>query len=148
MFLSPTDVRQRVEARIAAVLGVLTPPWRVAGLAYDAFPGADLSDVEALSYAVGLPESTWQQDRRPVMSASLVITVVGVRFTSQLRSDAHVEDYDLALEREQLLIAAVNATTGNEGPRPRIVSARRSVVGDSTIFLGDYTFEVAHMYPL
>lgn len=148
MSLSPAELRQRIEARITAALGSGSPPWRVAGLAYDAFPGADLSDREALSFAVGVPSSTFLDGRQPVGGVAPVRSIVGVRFTSYLRTDAHVADYDRALEREVELVAAVRSTVGDGGPAARIVSVQRLTAGNETTFYGEITLEVFHPYPL
>ena len=148
MSLSPADLRSRIEARIASVLGGASPPWKVAGLAYDMFPGADLADREALSYAVGLPGTTFVDGRQPSGGQAPARTTVGVRFTSYLRTDAHVADYDVALAREVALIAAVRGTSGTGGPSPRAVQVDREVVGDGTVFVGTVIFEVFHGYPL
>ena len=148
MSLAPADLRSRIESRIASVLGGASPPWKVAGLAYDLFPGADMADREALSYAVGLPGTTFLDGRQPSGGQAPARTSVGVKFTSYLRSDAHVADYDVALGREALLIAAVRGTTGTRGPSPRVVQVDREVVGDGTLFVAAVIFEVFHGYPL
>lgn len=148
MSLAPAALRARIEARIVAALGGGSPPWRVASLAYDAFPGADLSDREALSFAVGVTSTTFLDGRQPVGGVAPARSIVGVRWTSYLRTDAHVADYDRALEREVELVAAVRSTDGDGGPAARLVSSIRQAVGDSTVFLGELTLEVFHPYPI
>lgn len=148
MSLAPATLRARIEARITAALGASSPPWRVATLAYDQFPGADLSDREALSFAVGVPGTVFLDGRQLSGGQAPARTIVGVRFASYLRTDAHVADYDVALGREALLIAAVRGTTGAGGPAARVVSVERRVEGDGTTFVGDVVFEVFHGYPL
>jgi hypothetical protein len=148
MSLAPADLRSRIESRIAAVLGAGSPPWRVAGLVYDLFPGADLSDREALSYAVGLPRTDFIDGRQPSGGQAPARSIVGVKFTSYLRTDAHVADYSVAIGREALLIAAVRGTVGTGGPSTRVVNVTREVLGDGTVFVADVLFEVFHGYPL
>lgn len=149
MSLAPDTLRARIEARITSALGSASPPWRVATLGYDQFPGADLSDREALSFAVGLPSTVFlDEGRQRVGGQHMARTTVGVKFTSYLRTDAHVSDYDLALQREAALVAAVRATVGDGGPAARVVQIERAVVGDGTTFLAGILFECAHGYPL
>jgi hypothetical protein len=147
--LAPATLRQRIESGLVAVLGALSPAWRVSTLAYDLFPGADLADREALSFAVGLPSTSFLPGRQQQASGlAAVETVVGVKFTSQLRADASVTDYDTALAREVALINAVLDVVGDRGPTPVVTSVRREITGDGTVFLGTILFDVFHGYPL
>lgn len=148
MSLAPATIRARIQARLAAVLGILSPPWRPSALSYDLFPGADLQDVEALAYAVGLPSTTFLDGRQPSGGQAPARTIVGIKFSSYLRADAHVGDYDVALAREAALVVALGGTTGSGGPAPRVVQVDRQVIGDGTVFLGHVTVEVFHGYPL
>lgn len=148
--LAPVDLRQRIEAQILAQLGQpsSSPRWRVATRAYDGFPGADLSDREALSFVVGLVSTDFLDGRQPIAGVAPARTTVGIRFGSYLRADAHVTDYDVALEREADLVAVVRATAGTGGPAPRIVRVDREIEGDQTLFVGTVLVEVFHGYPL
>jgi len=146
--LTPADLRDRIEARIDSALGAGSPPWVVAGLAFDMFPGSDLSDREALSYAVGVPSTTFVDGRQPSGGRAPARTTVGVRFSTFLRSDAHVADYSVALTREALLLAALRGTSGAGGPAVRLVSVDRQIVGDGTLFVATILCEVFHAYPV
>jgi hypothetical protein len=148
--LHPRDLRQRIEDGLSAVLGALTPAWEVSRLAWDHFPGADPREVEALCFAVGLPSTTFadgDRQRKDVRQAQSS-TQVGVKFASQLRLDAHVSDYDTALEREVTLVEALRSIAGVHGPAVHFDSVDRSIVGDGTVFLGDVRLTVTHAYPI
>jgi hypothetical protein len=148
--LAPADLRARVQSQILADLGQVSssPRWRVATLAYDVFPGADLSDREALSFAVGLVSTTFLDGRQPSGGVAPARTTIGVRFSCFLRSDAHVADYDVALAREAELVASIRSAVGAGGPAARLVSIDREVVGDGTLYLAEVRAEVFHPYPL
>jgi hypothetical protein len=149
---SPANVRQMVEAAILAVLGpdTATPiPSRLSSLAWEAFPGADLRDAEACSFAVGLPGSVALPGRQRGQAGGQPTTSqLGVRWSWSVAADRHVADYDAGLDREALLVRAVTGTPFVGFPRPRFVSATRSLRGDGTLLVGDLLFAVFHTYPL
>jgi hypothetical protein len=148
--LSPTDLRQRIEEGITAVLGSAAVPWAVSRYNYDTFPGPDAKQILDLSFAVGLPSTEFAEadrQRRDVRQAQAT-TTVGVKFTSQLRADNQVADTDTALEREAALIAVLRTIAGQHGPHVRFDTVARSTVGDGTVHLADLRLTVVHAYPI
>lgn len=154
MSLSPASLRQAIEGAITAALGPaaappVAKPQRVASLAYDKFPGADLRNVEAASFAVGLLDTSGLPDRqRRQAGGTPVTTNVGVRFTWLLRSDHHVEDQDDALDREAAIVALVSSTSTADMQRPRFLSVSRRESDSGKLFIGDLKFACVHVYPL
>lgn len=141
----PSAIRQLVQNGILERLGAEDPPWQVSLSTWDNFPGADPDQLEALSFAVGLPSSSVANDGRQ-RGQIATSTIVGVRFASKIRADNQVADYDRALDREVRLVSTVRLIVG--GTRAALVSIDRSVVGDGTVFVGDLRFAVFHGYPL
>lgn len=152
MSLAPATLRQRIEARITSVLGpgVGSPEWNVSALAYDAFPGGDLDDVQALSFAVGVPVTDFDSaSRRQVGRQIAATTIVAVKFAKRLAADGHVGDYDTALGLEATLVAAVTGTTGDRGPAPAVFRVERGLhEADPALFVADVWFRVFHQYPM
>lgn len=140
----PHKVRQAIERQLLAILGAQQPAWRVSRFTYDAMPGADTDQIEALAFAVGLPESALE-GRQTGTRAIKTTTQVGIRFTSRLRADNQVGDYDLGLEREQALLYALR--TLDEG-QVHVESIAREVIGAGTVFLGHVRGFVVHSYPV
>lgn len=149
MSLTPADLRSRIEAQITSALGSASPAWVPSAMAFDAFPGGDLDDQQALAFAVGLPSSDVIGGRTAPGRQVAVSTVVGVRWTYRLRSDTHVADYDAALGQEVELVQAVTATTGDRGPAAELVRIERGIAAeDAELFIGTVMFRVFHQYPL
>jgi hypothetical protein len=143
---SPSQIRSSIETSLVSALGDDTPPWELSRLAADRYPGADPREVEALSFAVGVGESAFEGRQRPSAGyLPAVRTQVIVKFCSQLRADAHVDDYDTALVREAAMLAALVAAS----PCPLLIeSITREIVGDGLVFLGTVRGTALHSYPL
>lgn len=143
---SPSQIRSSIETALVSALGDDSPPWALSRLSADIYPGADPREVEALSFAVGVGESAFEgRQRASAGYLPAVRTQVLVKFCSQLRADAHVDDYDTALVREAALLAALMTAS----PCPLMVdSITREIVGDGLVFLGTVRGTALHSYPL
>lgn len=149
MSLTPADLRSRIEAQIVSALGSASPAWVVSALAFDAFPGGDLDDRQALAFAVGLPSSDVLAPRPTSGRQVATSTIVGIRFTYRLRADTHVADYDAALVQEVALVQAVSGTTGTRGPAAELVRIERGIAeADHELYIGTLMFRVFHQYPM
>lgn len=140
-FYTPPALRAAVEAALLGELGTATPPWRVSRLAADLFPGADPSQIERLSFAVGIPatEPLSRQAKGRIRARSEIV----VKFTANLRGDNHVADLDQGMAYELLITDALTDTA----PVPiTIERIERSVIGDGTIFYGLLRCSALHAY--
>ena len=140
--LAVSAVRARVAAGVAALSG-----WTESGWACDLF-ARDTSHLLHHTFAVGVPDTATHpgDGRQRPAEGALVVTIVGVKWAHRLRQDAQVGDYDLALDAEQAVIAAVLGIS-RENLHIKYQDSRRQTDGEGWV-IGTLRFESIHRLAL
>lgn len=152
--LDPQDIRSRIAASIASVLGgsgyyeTRDPP--------PLFPDGPSQQqanrhLRHKGYSVFLGQTIeLSSEGRQTPSVGVWSrTIVHVVFGYRLRAGAAVADYDAALDVEKAVIAAVVATAKNPALHPRLMQvAQRAVTADGELYVGRIDFSVLHHMPI
>jgi hypothetical protein len=144
MPVAPVTVCSTVRAGLVAALGILSPPWQASMYPYDVFPGPN--PEESLVFAVGLPgtEPNGPGRQSRVAGHVPVRSVVGIKISTFIRADNAIADYDTALTREALFVAALTALTG----APLALDGITRTMLRDQIFVADIRMIALHTYPL
>lgn len=140
--VSPSAIRQSLAVTLAALAD-----WHESRWPYELI-AMDPDQYVHKSFAVGVPQTTIEQrDRQRPTIGALATTQAHIRFLYRLRADNLRGDYDLALDAEQTLVAALKA---NPPTHTHLVlrSCSRTVQEEAGFFVGGLSFDVIHHYAL
>ena len=143
--LSVADVRRRVQDRINTVLS--PQGWRPSRFVPDLF-GQDTDQIAPRVFSVGVGPSHPIGDRQRIPVGTVVQTMLNVRFVWRIRGDAQLDDYDMALDAEEDLLAAVIGTSLVDLHIRLDSIPTRTVFADGNWFLGELVFRTEHRLPL
>ncbi len=141
-----------VRARIAALAEALTTPsnWTESKWPYGAFPAAEPMGSQQLTFAVGIPSSSFDshiETSRGSRGANggAAHSDVRIAWLYRIRADAARADYDAALDAEGVLLAALTVSTAHtSGLHISIDGASRALTGDGAYLLGEVRLTAQH----
>lgn len=147
--LKTSEVRQRIAAVLAA-LRTTQAPWAESRAAYDKFP-ASAAPTAHLEFAVGTPGLAFdgiEGSRRRVAVGGIVGGQFFVKWLYRVRGDNAVADYDLALDTENDVFAALLRVAGEDGLHLSIVNVTRATADGTDLLLTTVTVDAGYRVAL
>lgn len=146
--MRPSTLRQSIAEHLTGVLGAAG--WKESTYPYPLFPDLETRYGHHLTFAVGLRAEGVGPGRQRTTEGLVVSTEIRVKYVVNLEVGT-LAAYDLALDAEKSMVTALGSlkTAAPNAVPLRIENIQtRDAAGDGTVYLGEITCSVLHVYPL